>query len=156
MDRLAHRAAIGSLLLACCLLSGGCSPSDGDDPEPRPTQATTIMNTIEASDVGDRLTLTAVVVRVLTASSFVVHDVDLPDDGLLVLGGSLTAMHPHDLVTVAGTIDLFAFDRFRERFSLGPASSYGLFEGRKVLVAHDVRSWAAAEHDKKPLPALPR
>ncbi|WP_412751611.1 hypothetical protein [Krasilnikovia sp. M28-CT-15] len=155
MDRLAQRTMLVSLLLASCLLSGSCSLSGGDDPEPRPTR-TTIMNTIEASDVGDRLTLTAVVVRVLTASSFVVHDVDLPDDGLLVLGGSLTSMHPRDLVTVAGTIDIFTFERFRGRFVLAPAPSYDRFEGRKVLVAHDVRSWAAAEHDKRPVPVPPR
>lgn len=93
-------------------------------------------------DVGDRLVVTAAVAVVLTARSFVLADVDLPDRGLLVLGAIPRSAGPRSLVTVDGTVDRFEFDRFAEPFLLDRRNRYNQFDGRKMIVADNVHSWS--------------
>jgi hypothetical protein len=133
------------LVVLACLSVFACSSSDEPTPEPSPSPP---LNTIEASEVGDRLTVTASVADVPAGRSFVVRDVDLPDDGLLVLGESDVRVPA--LVTVVGTIERFTFDRFSDRYELTDAAAYRRFEGRKILVADDVRSWAGTESSQPP------
>ncbi|RSM46184.1 hypothetical protein DMB66_50120 [Actinoplanes sp. ATCC 53533] len=51
-------------------------------------------------------------------------------------------LHPSDLVTIDGDIMLFSFAVMAARYRLTEAASYTDFEGRKILRARDVRSWA--------------
>jgi hypothetical protein len=134
---LSGRLVAWCIALLACLALLACSSSDEATPEPsrRPP-----LDTIEASEVGDRLTVTASVADVPGAGSFVVRDVDLPDDGLLVL--SEAEVQVPALVTVEGTIERFDLDRFSGRYGLTDAATYRRFEGRKILVADEVRSWA--------------
>jgi hypothetical protein len=90
--------------------------------------------------VGDRVTVTAAVTAVLTTQSFVIDDVDLPERGLLVLGGPASGVHDRSLVTVRGTIQRFELDRMAEPNQLPADGGFARFEGRKVLLAESVQS----------------
>jgi hypothetical protein len=137
-SELSGRLVAWCLALVACLSLLACTSSDEATPDPsRPPP----LNTIEASEVGDRLTVTASVAGVPEEGSFVVEDADLPDDGLLVL--SEAEVQVPALVTVEGTIERFAFDRFSGRYGLTDAAAYRRFDGRKILVADQVRSWAS-------------
>jgi hypothetical protein len=137
-----RRAPVLTLLLLCLVAASCTSARDAPRDEAAPTPSGAVLDTVERVAVGDRLTITAAVVRVLAPRAFVVSDVDLPDRGLLVLGDGPAGLSRNDLVTVSGTVDRFAFDRFRFPYDLADAGAYGSFEGRKVLVASAVRSWA--------------
>ena len=130
------------LVLLACLPVFACSAPPEPEPEPEPSRRAP-QATIEASEVGDRLTVTASVADVPAGRSFVVRDADLPDQGLLVLGDA--AVRVPALVTVEGTVERFAFDRFRDRYELTDAAAYRRFEGRKILVADEVRSWSTSD-----------
>lgn len=138
------RSGIAGRLVAWCLVFVTClavvACGSSEKPTPEPSRRPPPMGTIEASEVGDRLTITASVTDVPAGRSFVVRDVDLPDEGLLVLGEA--AVQAPALVTVEGTIERFTFDRFGDRYALTDPAFYRRFEGRKVLVADQIRSWA--------------
>jgi hypothetical protein len=134
---LSGRLAVWWLALLACFSATACSSPDEATPEP---SRSPLLNTIEASEVGDRLTVTASVTDVLPGRSFVVRDVDLPDDGLLVLGEA--QVRAPALVTAEGVIERFTFDRFRDRYELADAAAFLRFEDRKFLLAEDIRSWA--------------
>lgn len=70
------------------------------------------------------------------------RDGELPRDGLLVLGLRAPVLRASDLVTVVGDITLFSFVGLAGRYGLTEATAYAGFEGRKILTARDVRSWA--------------
>ena len=130
------------LTLLTCVAASGCGVFDDTakaTPEPsrRPP-----LDTLQASEVGDRLTVTAVVTGVSSPRSFTVYDADLPEPGLLVLAA--TAVRAQDLVTVTGSVVLFTFTRFQDRYDLGDRRVYRRFESRKALIADEVRSWAAS------------
>ncbi|WP_147252498.1 hypothetical protein [Micromonospora endolithica] len=88
--------------------------------------------------MGDRLTVTASVERVITDAAFVVRDVDLTDGTLLVLitGPSIPA--PPQLVTVQGTVIRFSHRDLTDRYDLGPPGPYRAFEGGRALVAQEI------------------
>jgi hypothetical protein len=98
-----------------------------------------MVNTIARLEPGERHVLTASVGAVLDDRALVVHDVDLPEQGLLILTPTVTDLHAPDLVTVDGVIRRFDFDAFRDPFELTRPASYQPFQGRKVLVADVVR-----------------
>ncbi|GAA3939374.1 hypothetical protein [Actinoplanes auranticolor] len=130
------------LTLLACVAASGCGAFDKTEqaaPEPsrRPP-----LDTMQASDAGDQLTVTAVVTGVSSPRSFTVYDADLPEPGLLVL--ATTAVRAQDLVTVTGSVVVFTFTRFQDRYDLGDRRVYRRFESRKALVADEVRSWAAS------------
>ncbi len=131
------RLAAWCLVLLACLSALACSSPDEAAPEP--SQRPPPLGTIAASEVGDRLILTASVTDVPSARSFVVRDADLPEEGLLVLGEA--AVRVPVLVTVEGTVQRFAFELFRDRYGLTDPAAYRRFEGRKILVADEVRSY---------------
>lgn len=128
------------LILPAGLAASGCGAFDDTVQATPKTSSRPSLNTMEASAVGDRLTLTAVVTGVSSSQSFTVQDADLPERGLLVLGPA--AVRTQDLVTVTGVVDLFTYAGFRERFRLADHRVYHRFESRKVLIADEVRSWA--------------
>jgi hypothetical protein len=135
-----HRRVPRWLPAAMCLALAGCGvPWDSEPPEPEPTRSATL-NTIARLEPGDRHVLTASVGAVLGERAFVVHDVDLPEQGLLVLTPTATDVRAPVLVTADGVIRRFAFDAFRVPFGLSEAAAYQPYEGRKVLVAGDIRS----------------
>jgi hypothetical protein len=123
------------------LLTGCSAFSNRDAVEPEPTRSTAL-NTMDTVSVGTRLTVTAAVASLITPTSFVVEDADLPREGLLVLDVTAPVLHPSDLVTIDGDIMLFSFAGLAARFGLTEATSYADFEGRKILRARDVRLWA--------------
>jgi hypothetical protein len=124
--------------LVAVLLLGGCS-TDGPAPRPSPSPETsTPSGTVERSDVGDRLTLTAVVERVLGPRSFVVRDADLADVGVLVLTTRPVEVAVPDVVVVAGTVTVFRYARSGGD-RLGDQRAFRQYEGRKALLAQTVR-----------------
>lgn len=137
--------ARGWLIVVMCLALAGCGLSSDREPEPAPSPApsrTVPLDTIAAAAEGERIVLTAGVIGVLGDRAFVVIDVDLPDQGLLVLTPEAVDVGAPDLVTVDGVLRRFTFPAFRVPFGLVQAGPYEPFEGRKVLVAADVRSLA--------------
>ena len=128
--------AVGFIVVVLLLVSG-CTSRPKVHEEPAPTR-TTPLNTIEASNVGVRIIVTAGVETVLSPQSFVVIDSDLPGDGLLVLGQAPAGLERPDLVTVYGVIDRFHHGHFADRYDLAPAPRYRRYEGRKFVVAADV------------------
>lgn len=127
-------------LVMCLILAAGCtSLANQDEPDPTPSVH---LDTVAAAGIGERLVVTASVADVLAGHAFVVQDVDLADQGLLVLGRVPADLAPTDLVTVGGTVELFTLARFGARYDLTDAARYQRFDGIKVLVADQVRSWA--------------
>jgi hypothetical protein len=130
-----------TLLLLMCLLASACTTSS-DDEDPVPPTRSAVLDTIATTRLGQRLTLTASVDRLLETRAFVVRDVDLPPDGLLVLGDRPPGLRAPDLVRVQGMIQLFTFNGLGAAYHLTNAARYSRYERRKVLVADLIRSWA--------------
>jgi hypothetical protein len=122
--------------------AAACTSDHGRDDAASAPRRTVPRDTIEATDVGARLIVTAIVAQVLTPQSFVVEDADLPEAGLLVLSEVRSKLSRHDLVTIDGSIDLFDYARFAERLTLTTRDAYREYDGQKVLVAVDVSSHA--------------
>jgi hypothetical protein len=143
-----RRRPVLAVLASITLLAAGCGhPQEQAPPPPRTTHA--VRGTMSGAAVGDRLVITASVDRVLSAGSFVVRDVDLPAEGLLVLAAHAPdGLAPAVLLQLDGTVALF---RYRDipRALLGEASLYRVYEGKKVLIADRVQAWLA------PSPAAP-
>lgn len=130
------------VVLAVCLALPGCDlPWGNETPEPEPTRSA-VLDTIAAAEPGERLVVTASVVTVLADRAFVVRDVDLPENGLLVLTTARTAFRAPDLVSVDGVVRQFSFESFKVPFGLSDPLPFQLFEGRKALVAARVQSLA--------------
>ncbi|MEU4426579.1 hypothetical protein AB0F81_38655 [Actinoplanes sp. NPDC024001] len=100
------------------------------------------MKTIAVSNIGDQLTVTGAIERVLGPTTIVVDGVDLPKDGLLVLGRPRTGVRVYDLVTVTGTVARFAYDQMAPTYELTGADPYREFADRKVLIADEIQSHA--------------
>lgn len=134
-------ARIWPAILASLVLLAGCTaPWERHRPEPVPAR-TSLPTTIERVEPGD-LTVTASVATVFSDHVFTVRDIDLPEQGLLVLSPVPTELEPPDLVTVSGTIRRFQYAELKGPFWLGDPTPYRPFEERKVLLATDVRSQA--------------
>jgi hypothetical protein len=129
--------------LAVFMALAGCGTGDREpEPEPEPSH-TSQLNTIADAEEGERLVITASVVAVLSDRALVVHDVDLPEHGLLVLTPVVAAtMRAPDLVMVDGLVQRFTFSAFQVPFALEEPAVYQPFEGRKALVAAEIRSFA--------------
>lgn len=140
------RTAMAKLLSAFTLLAllsaSGCGASDDAAQVEPELSRRAPLNTMEASEVGDRLTVTAVVTGVSSPQSFTVYDADLPERGLLVLGA--TPVRTQDLVMVTGSVVLFTFSRFQDRYDLDDRRVYRRFESRRALIADEVRTWAVS------------
>lgn len=132
------------MALIGCLATAGCHSSP-EPPSPHlpsaPGPSGVLVDTIAARRVGDRLTTTAAVTSVLALRAFVIGDADLPDRGLLVLGGPPGGVRESSLVTVSGVIDRFEFDRFADRYGLQDPRRYDRFTDHKIMLADDVHSW---------------
>ncbi|MEU8230441.1 hypothetical protein AB0C12_12670 [Actinoplanes sp. NPDC048967] len=140
--RAAARLSSALTLLACVTVSG-CGAFDNTAQAAPESSSKPALDTMEASDVGDRLTVTAVVTGVSSPHSFTVYDADLPERGLLIL--SATPVRTQDLVTVTGSVVVFAFSRFQDGYDLGDRRVYHRFESRKALIADEVRTWAGSQ-----------
>jgi hypothetical protein len=123
---------------AVILLAAGCT-SGPATPQPSPAPApTTAAGTVARAEVGDLLTVTASVERVITDTAFVVRDVDLTNGTLLVLSTGQSVPAPPQLVTVQGTVIRFSHRDLTDRYRLGPPGPYRAFEGGRALVAHEL------------------
>ena len=142
-----NRAGRWAFVPAALLLMAACtSPGRWNDRQPfvpTPTASSSVsLKTLASSAVGDQLTVTAALVGVIGTRAFIVHDADLPDRGMLTLGHLPDHARPADLLTMRGVVDTFEFDRLAWTYGLVQDERYDKFRGRKILLAHDVRSWA--------------
>jgi hypothetical protein len=110
--------------------------------EPPRTMSAGPEDTVSRAAIGAELSITASVQRVIVADAFVIVDGDLPVRGLLVFGTVPGALQPTDLVSVRGRIARFDFATFAPRFALSEAQRYQQFNGGKVLIAEQIRSYA--------------
>ncbi|SCG60249.1 hypothetical protein [Micromonospora halophytica] len=134
------QAAVAALA-AVVLLRAGCtgeSAAPQTSAEPAPT---TPPGTVARAKVGDQLTLTASVERVITDTAFAVRDVDLTNGTLLVLSTAASPPSPPQLVTVQGTVIRFSHPELTDRYRLGPQAPYRAFEGGRALVAREITVW---------------
>jgi hypothetical protein len=135
-----HRLLV-PLVLALVLVTGCSAFGRPDAPEPAPPSSLP-RNTMDIASVGMTITVTATVESVITPTSFVVRDADLPFEGLLVLSAAVPGLRPSDLVTIDGEVVLFRFADLAAAHGLTAEAPYSAFEGEKVVEARDVRSWA--------------
>ncbi|MBQ0906080.1 hypothetical protein [Micromonospora sp. U21] len=132
------RPALAAIPVAV-LLAAGCT---GAAPQPTPKPVpTTAPGTVARAELGERLTLTASVERIITGAAFVVRDLDLTDGTLLVLSVAASAPAPPQLVTLEGIVIRFSHRELSERYHLGPPGPYQDFEGRRALVARNLTVW---------------
>ncbi|MFC4018484.1 hypothetical protein ACFOW4_11090 [Micromonospora sp. GCM10011542] len=134
------RPALAALAAAVLLAASCMDPPKASPPEPRPLPATP-PGTVAQAEVGDRLTVTASVERIITDVAFVVRDADLTDETLLVLTAGPRAPAPPQLVTVRGTVIRFSHRELVGRYPLGPPGPYRAFDGGPALVAEEVTAW---------------
>lgn len=137
-----HRRRRWSLVVGptVALLAAGCTSRPAPRPTPEPT-STVRLGTVARAEVGERLTVTAAVERVITDAAFVVRDADLTDGALLVLSPASPGPEPPQLVTVRGTVIQFSYRELDDRYRLGPGGPYRTFEGKRALVAAEVTVW---------------
>ena len=135
-DLVRHACAAALVLLtgAAASCSAGYHPVPAITANPSPSGV--VLKTIANRAVGEHITLTAILSRVLNDEAFVVRDVDLPDQGLLVLGELPTRTSPPALVTVTGVIAVHHPEDLLQDSALAD------FVDRKIVVADTVRSWA--------------
>jgi len=131
------RCSCATGLILLTLTTSACS---SDEPRPTTTpdrsSSSATLKTMANRVAGDHITLTARLVRVVNSQTFVVNDVDLPEQGLLVLGPLPAHAQPPALLTVSGVIAVYRPD------SPQPDSGLERFLDRKIVVADAVRSWA--------------
>ena len=137
----------GLLVIAviCLAPTSSCGARRDSHPpavSPPTARASAAPKTIATSEVGDPLVITAAVAAIITAQAIVVSDVDLPEQGLLVLGVVPGDLERRDLVTVKGVVDKFDFTHFAARYRLEHPDRYRKFTNRKIVLAHAVRSWS--------------
>ncbi|GAB3838090.1 hypothetical protein GCM10029963_03780 [Micromonospora andamanensis] len=138
--RLQLRHAAVAAGLAAVLVGTGCARDPVAEPPP-PSTGTSPPNTLARVEVGDALTVTAAVDRVVDERALVVRDIDLADGTLLVLTRRAVAASPPQLVTVEGTVVTFSYRGLAARHHLTDPAEYRSFEGRKALVAGQVTVW---------------
>ncbi|MEU7932371.1 hypothetical protein [Micromonospora echinofusca] len=131
------RPALAALPAVVLLVTGCTNPPAAPQPSPEPVP-TTRPGTVARAEVGDRLTVTATVDRVISDTAFVVRDVDLTDGILLVLTTGPSAPAPPQLVTVRGTVIRFSHRDLDDRYRLGSPGPYRVFEGGRALVAYEL------------------
>lgn len=138
--RVPRRPALTALLLVPLLVTGCTGPEPEPEPslEPSPTSS---LGTVAKAEVGDRLTVTAAVERIITDTAFVVRDADLTGGTLLVLSAGTSPPAPPQLVTVEGTVIRFSHRELTDRYRLGPPGAYRDFEGGPAVTAETVRVW---------------
>ncbi|MGN9768346.1 hypothetical protein ACTMS2_24680 [Micromonospora sp. SD12] len=134
------RPALATLPAVVLLATGCTSPPAAPQPSPEPVP-TTRAGTVARAEVGDRLTMTAAVDRIITDTAFVVRDEDLTGGTLLVLTTGPSAPAPPQLVTVRGTVIRFSHGDLTVRYRLGSPEPYRAFEGGRALVAQDLKVW---------------
>ncbi|MCZ7423349.1 MULTISPECIES: hypothetical protein [unclassified Micromonospora] len=134
------RHAALATALAAVLAVTGCAPEPEAEPPP-PSTGTSPPNTLAQVDVGDALTVTAAVDRVVDERALVVRDVDLADRSLLVLTRQPVEATPPQLLSVEGTVVRFSYRRLAARHHLTDPAAYRTFEGQKALVAGQVTVW---------------
>lgn len=127
------------LVLICLMVTACTSSTHRDDSRPEPTRGPTV-NSFAARQIGEQLTLTAGVEKMLETHAFVVQDVNLPVRGLLVLGDPPRELRAPDLVTVRGIVERFEFQRFAEPYALRDKALYTPFEGQKMIIADMIKS----------------
>ncbi|MER7459265.1 hypothetical protein [Micromonospora sp. NPDC126480] len=125
--------------LAAALLSGGCTREP--EPEPPRPASTSPPSTLARAEVGDRLTVTAAVERIIDDGAIVVRDVDLTDGSLLVLTRQAVEARPPQLVTVEGTVVRFVYGDLAGERGLGDPETYRAFDGQKALAAGRITVW---------------
>jgi hypothetical protein len=133
-------AVVSTLLLALTLAATAACTADKPEPQPRPVVD---RDTIAAAELGERLTITARVVRTLDSTAFVVQDVDLPTGGLLVVARDSVDVRPPILVSVRGTVRTFHYADHANA-GLGPRTLYEAFEGQRAVMADRVTVWSGA------------
>ncbi|MEU4244720.1 hypothetical protein [Actinoplanes sp. NPDC026619] len=139
-----RRPACGGLLALLAGTAAACTP----DREPMPavtadpSPSGVALRTIANHKTGDRITLTAGLSRVLNDQAFVVRDVDLPDQGLLVLGRVPAGTRPPALITVSGVIAVLDSDLAGIPDDLDATADITPFRNRKIVIADTVRSWS--------------
>lgn len=136
------RARTVVALILCALLPAGCGWSGGPEPAAPTASPSGAQDTVSAAHPGDRLVVTATVAAVLTPESFLVSDIDLPENGLLIIGTAPQTLRRPDLVTIDGIVRSFDYARFAEQYLLGGPAWYEDYQGRHVLVADRVSSYA--------------
>ncbi|SCG16710.1 hypothetical protein GA0070610_2982 [Micromonospora echinofusca] len=134
------RPALATLPALVLLATGCTSPPAAPQPSPEPVP-TTRPGTVARAEVGDRLTMTAAVDRIITDTAFVVRDEDLTGGILLVLTTGPSAPAAPQLVTVRGTVIRFSHGALSARYRLGSPEPYRAFEGGRALVAQDLKVW---------------
>jgi hypothetical protein len=139
-QRILRRATIAAVLVAALYVSG-CNRDLTAETPPRPA-STSPPSTLARTAIGDRLTVTAAVERIVDDRAFVVRDVDLTAGALLVLTRQVVDMTPPQLVTVEGTVILFSYGDLAVEHGLGDdLDTYRAFDGQKALVAGQVTVW---------------
>ncbi|GIJ80943.1 hypothetical protein SAMN05443287_104526 [Micromonospora phaseoli] len=133
-----RRAAIATGLAAVLVVTG-CTHEPVADPPARPG-ATSPPSTLTRVAVGDQMTVTAAVDRIVD-DALVVRDVDLTEGTLLVLTEQAVDASPPQLVTVEGTVVRFSYRDLAAHHRLSDREAYRPFEGQKALVASRVTVW---------------
>ncbi|MDY7090887.1 MAG: hypothetical protein SYR96_38110 [Actinomycetota bacterium] len=131
------------MTVTACTSSAERAETGSGTPAPRPSAGTSL-KTVPGLDIGEQVTVTAAVSRILADSAFTISDVDLPEDGLLTLALTSDRLRPRSLVTVHGTIDRFDFDRIGGAYELAHREPFEEFTGQKYLIAQDIRVWSGS------------
>ncbi len=107
LDR--RRLLVGTLAVATTLMTCGCGE---DEPPPRPERRTGPPRT--RFRTGAVMTVTGIVAHVYGPTAFTLDDVDLPEQGLLVLTALPQQLRVRDLATATGEVAAFTAVQFTD------------------------------------------
>jgi hypothetical protein len=131
-------AITGVVLVGALIIAVWAAPQKV--PDANPTDATPI-GTMARAQPGDRLVITAGVVRVLSTDAFIVNDADLPPQGLLVLSPAVpNGVRQTALVRLDGVVTFFRSSEF-PHLSLGDSALLRPYEDEKALIADQITLW---------------
>lgn len=132
---MASARTVAIVLWAGVVLAGCTAP---EEPVPPAASVPGPHSTMASAHPGDRVVISVAVSAVLTTDSFLVYDVGLPEDGLLVLGDAPRGLRRPDLVRISGVVEQFHYDRFTGEYDLGNPTWYEDYDDRKVVLADRV------------------
>lgn len=138
-----------AIAVAAC---GGQDPDADEIPNLRPEVGTEQSPEIsditeeafgDAHYIGQTVTVTGKVTRIITPTSFVLTGDEYDDDSILVLSAGEYDPVLYDPLTVTGEVQRFQYPNYRG-YELDDEDSYVDFNGREFIVAGPARSSSAS------------
>ena len=131
-----HPVLVLVTTVVCALGTNACGVARNDSaPAVRPTPSHGDYFQ-DDSFIGTTVTVTGIVIRVITETSFVLDLTEVGDQAVLVLSAPAHDVAVNYRVTLTGEVQKFAYRRYADDYALAPdRGRYQRFDGDRFLVS---------------------